>query len=73
MRNEAITKIAASAFWSLTHPLNRAYRRAHGKYVEGVNYPADFSLSQLIEFAEELPPEVLAAYAVETAGAALVR
>jgi hypothetical protein len=60
--------VACSALWSLNHPLNVAYQRANGKTIEGVFHPANgFSLRQLIEFAEELPPEIFATYAAEAA------
>lgn len=48
--------VACQAFWSLRHPLNQAYCRLRG---------TTFSLRQLIAFAEEVPPEILAAYATE--------
>jgi hypothetical protein len=56
--------VACQAFWSLRHPLNLAYRRAHAVEVDGAIQPAwCFSLRQLISYAEELPPEVLHDYA----------
>lgn len=64
--DQSIAKFCAAAFWSLRHPLNRAYQRDHGKTVAGVFHPANgFSIRQLIEYAEELPPEILAAYRAE--------
>lgn len=48
--------VAHQAFWSLRHPLNQAYCRQRG---------TTFSLRQLIAFAEEVPSEILASYAIE--------
>lgn len=48
-------EIARRAFWSFRHPLNQAFRIARDT--------SCFSLMQLIEFAEELPAEILADYA----------
>lgn len=64
--DQRIAKLAAAAFWSLTHPLNQAYQRHHGKTIAGVFHPANgFSIRQLIEYAEELPTEILASYEAE--------
>ena len=48
--------VARCAFWSLRHPLNEAMRRHHGE---------TFSLRQLIEYARQLPEELLHDYAEE--------
>lgn len=46
--------LARQAFWSLRHPLNQAFCRDHGM---------PFSLRDLIAYAEEVPTELLEAYA----------
>lgn len=46
--------VARNAFWSLRHPLNEAMRRHVGE---------TFSLRQLIQYARDLPPEMLHDYA----------
>ena len=52
--------LAVAALWSLTHPLNVAYRFAHATVIDGRVSPANgFSLPQLIAFAESLDSETL--------------
>ncbi len=57
--------LAHRAFWT-NHPLCQLYALAHGHWRSGEYIPAwQWSIRQLITFAEKLPPEIIDSLADE--------